>query len=54
MFAMTVFPEALTVAAILFPLFSTISAAGSLADVEHVVLFMQGTDTNFTVFWIFR
>lgn len=43
MFKMVVFPEFLTAVVLIFPLFASPAVAGSIADIEHVVLFMQGT-----------
>jgi hypothetical protein len=43
MFEMAVFPEFVAAFVLIFPLLSGPAIAGSLADIEHVVLFMQGT-----------
>jgi len=41
---MAVFPEFVTALMVMFPLLSGPAAAGSIADIEHVVLFMQGNN----------
>jgi hypothetical protein len=36
-------PQVLSAFAVMFPLLAGPALAGSIADIEHVVLFMQGT-----------
>ena len=40
---MAVITELLSAFAVMYPLLAGPALAGSLADIEHVVLFMQGT-----------
>ena len=40
---MAVFTELITAFAVMIPLLAEPALAGSIADIEHVILFMQGT-----------
>ena len=39
---MAVVAELVTALAVMFPLLAAPAVAGSIADIEHVILFMQG------------
>jgi hypothetical protein len=39
-------PQILSALAVMFPLLAGPAMAGSIADIEHVVLFMQGTTSS--------
>jgi phospholipase C len=41
---MAVITELLSAFAVMYPLLAGTALAGSIADIEHVVLFMQGTN----------
>jgi hypothetical protein len=43
---MAVISNLVTAFAVMFPLLAEPAAAGSIADIEHVILFMQGTSAR--------
>lgn len=44
---MAVFSKIMAAAAVMYPLIAEPVLAGSIADIEHVVLFMQGNNGRF-------
>lgn len=44
---MAVIVELVTAFAVMFPLLAAPTVAGSIADIEHVILFMQGTQSRY-------
>jgi hypothetical protein len=47
---MAVITELVTAFAVMYPFLAGPALAGSIADIEHVVLFMQGTNV-LPIFW---